>query len=349
MLDIDYLPEDQFLLAGRMLESSVFQPFWNQRVIYHCGGREATILVSIFVISCTLSLRHCQWEKLCSYCYDQKVGCSVAIMSSFIFQCVMNQPWTANHILHRTAVQQILPACHCLLFPLSGKSRHFAQSAMGLRCSSWFTPQDAMYMCGKIYWSGRSPSAEAFSSQGECSRAEGQEGSKSDSPRSKGPRPERHCQSSHKMLGFQWIGWSRSPVFSYRDPLLPSGTGMRRKLVLLAHQENSSTLGHYQLLCNSNLYIELEGENCTETAGIRVWGSQVLRNRHGQFDHANCLQIKMKSTRWIVFLTQWSSSLLTVQCQCHLGSLHSFPIQKTQLCEPSKWMVELDQIQGMLC
>lgn len=65
------------------------------------------------------------------------------------------------------------------------------------------------------------------------------------------PRDADRCPRSFKGLGFQHMGLSPSPSDSYcRDPLLPSGSGRRRELVLLAHLENSSAMGHSQLLCN---------------------------------------------------------------------------------------------------
>lgn len=206
MLDIDYFPEDQFLLAGWMSESSVCQPFWNQRVVYHYGGRQATILdpciglvlvffIIFFNISCILLRGHWQWEKLCSHCYDQRVECFVAIMSPFIFLCVMNQPWTTNHRLHKTAVWQILPIIVDFFFCLGKADVLLICNGTALlfliytsRCNVHVWKEaSALHILR-----GRSPSAEAFWSQREGSRAEGQEGSKSDSPRSKGPGPERH-------------------------------------------------------------------------------------------------------------------------------------------------------------
>lgn len=185
MLDINYFPEDQFLLADRMLERSVFQLFWNQGVIYHCGGREATILVLIFfVLSCTLSLEHCQWEKLFSHCYSQKAGHFLAMMSPSIFLCVMNQAGTANHRLHKTAVWKILPVIVYLLFCL-GK----ADVLLSLQRDCTADPDLHLKMqCTRVEGGiclvmhilrGRSPSAEAFSRQRKCNRAEGQEVSKS--------------------------------------------------------------------------------------------------------------------------------------------------------------------------
>lgn len=118
-------------------------------------------------------------------------------MSPFIFLCVMNQPQSANHRLHKTAVWQILPVIVYLFFWL-GK----ADILLSLQWDCNAHPDLHLRMqCTRVgrgiclfvhILSGRSPSAESFSRQRKCSRADGQEGSKSDSPRSKGPGPERH-------------------------------------------------------------------------------------------------------------------------------------------------------------
>lgn len=251
-----------------ILKSKSNLSLWGKRNHYPCN---------FFVISCTLFLGHSQWEKLYSHCHDQRSGCFVAIMSPFIFLCV-NQPWTANHRLHKTAIWQILPVIVYFFFCL-GK----ADVLLRLQWDCTTHPDLHLKMqctcverwvCHVMHiLSGRSPSAKSFSSQREL---RDKKEARVTAPGAKNPdlRGTDHCQSSHKILGFHSIGWSWSPVFSYRDPLLPLAAGMRRKLDLLAHKENSFALGYYLLLCNSNLYLELKGEKYTGTAGIRVWGSK---------------------------------------------------------------------------
>lgn len=117
-------------------------------------------------------------------------------------------------------------ACHCRLFLLSGESRCFTQSAMGLPWSSWFTPQDAMYLHGKrdlpyhVQNEWQKPNCWGiFKPVKQRDKKE----ARVTVPGAKelDLRGTDHCQSTHKILGFQCVGWFWSPVFSDRDLLLP--------------------------------------------------------------------------------------------------------------------------------
>lgn len=173
-----------------------------------------------------------------------------------------------SHGLQITGWTRLLCGKYCLsLFTFSSfRGRQMFRSVSILiytsRCNVHVWKEGSTLSC--TYWVAEAPVLRRFQARGNAAEQRDKKEARVTAPGAKNLdlRGTDHCQSSHKILGFQCIGRSWSPVFSYRDPLLPSAAGMRRKLVLLAH---------YLLLCNSNLYLELKGENCTETVGIRVW------------------------------------------------------------------------------